>query len=305
MKLRNYMKAYLDYCEFLKGLDQKTLKAYRTDIQQFFDYIQSPRPGKAEIEEYLTYLHKQFRPKTVKRKIASVKAFYSYLEERRLLAENPFRNFRIKFREALVLPRIIPRDEIETLLNFMYRCLNENSCPSRGHLLRDIAVIEAFFSTGARVCEISGLPADSVNLNTGLILLKGKRQKERYVQITSDSALKSLRLYYAENRDAIRESGFFFVNSRNGRYSEQSIRQMLKKYCRMAGIERNIKPHMFRHSVATYLIEGGVDISCVQQILGHSSIKTTQIYIHVASAVRAEMLKKTHPRNNMNIIGAA
>lgn len=114
-----------------------------------------------------------------------------------------------------------------------------------------------------------------------------------------------LKKYYAENESAIKKSGYFFVNNRENRYTEQSIRLMLKKYTRQAGIERNITPHMFRHSFATYLIEEGVDVSCVQQILGHSSIKTTQIYIHIAAKKQAEILKEMHPRNNMNIIGVA
>ena len=101
------------------------------------------------------------------------------------------------------------------------------------------------------------------------------------------------------------KSGFFFINSRGTRYTEQSIRLMMKKYARMAGIERNITPHMFRHSFATYLIEEGVDVSCVQQILGHSSIKTTQIYIHIAAKKQAEILKELHPRNRMNILKVA
>lgn len=305
MKFKNFLNAYFDCCLFQKGLDPKTMKAYCTDLKQFFEFLQVDVPQKEDIENYSAHLQGRFKQKTVKRKIASVKAFFTYLEENGFIAESPFRKFRMKFREALILPRIIPRGEIEALLNFMYGCLNENKGPSRKQLLRDAAVIEAFFSTGARVCEISGLSADGVDLKTGLVLLNGKGKKERYVRITSDSALKTLREYYEENRVAIQESGFFFVSSRNGRYSEQSIRQMLKKYCRLAGIQRNITPHMFRHSVATYLIEDGMDISCVQQILGHSSIKTTQIYIHVAAARYAEMLKKSHPRNSMNIIGLA
>ena len=93
-----------------------------------------------------------------------------------------------------------------------------------------------------------------------------------------------------------------FLNNRGNRYTEQSIRAMLKKYAKQDGIERNITPHMFRHSFATYLIEEGVDVSCVQQILGHSSIKTTQIYIHIAAKKQAEILREMHPRNNMSII---
>lgn len=295
----------MEYCEYRKELDRKTLKAYRIDLRQYFEYICVDEPDKEKIEEYVTHLHKSYKQKTVKRKIASIKAFYNYLEETEIIAESPFRKIKVKFKETVTLPRIIPREEIEKLLNHMYQCLNENDKASRKFMLRDVAVIEVFFATGARVYEISNIRDDSINLNTGLIRLMGKGGKERYVQISNTSILEVLKKYYDENEQSIKKSGYFFVNNRESRYTEQSIRLMLKKYTKQAGIERNITPHMFRHSFATYLIEEGVDVSCVQQILGHSSIKTTQIYIHIAAKKQAEILKELHPRNNMKIVGAA
>lgn len=305
MRLEDKLAAYLEYCEYRKELDRKTLKAYRIDLRQYFEYVCVDEPDKEKIEEYVTHLHKSYKQKTVKRKIASIKAFYNYLEETEIIAESPFRKIKVKFKETVTLPRIIPREEIEKLLNHMYQCLNENDKASRKFMLRDVAVIEVFFATGARVYEISNIREDSINLNTGLIKLFGKGGKERYVQISNTSILEVLRKYYDENEQAIKKSGYFFVNNRESRYTEQSIRLMLKKYTKQAGIERNITPHMFRHSFATYLIEEGVDVSCVQQILGHSSIKTTQIYIHIAAKKQAEILKEMHPRNNMKIVGAA
>lgn len=133
----------------------------------------------------------------------------------------------------------------------------------------------------------------------------GKGGKERYIQISNKTVLEILRKYYVENEREIKKCGYFFVNNRGNRYTEQSIRFMLKKYTKNAGIETKITPHMFRHSFATYLIEEGVDVSCVQQILGHSSIKTTQIYIHVAAKKQADILRERHPRNNMKIMDAA
>lgn len=305
MRLEDKLAAYLEYCEYRKELDGKTLKAYRIDLRQYFEYVCVDEPDKEKIEEYITHLHKSYKQKTVKRKIASIKAFYNYLEETEIIAESPFRKIKVKFKETVTLPRIIPREEIEKLLNHMYQCLNENDKVSHKHMLRDVAVIEVFFATGARVYEISNIREDSINLNTGLIRLMGKGGKERYVQISNTSILEVLKKYYDENEQAIKKSGYFFVNNRESRYTEQSIRLMLKKYTKQAGIERNITPHMFRHSFATYLIEEGVDASCVQQILGHSSIKTTQIYIHIAAKKQAEILKEMHPRNNMKIAGAA
>lgn len=305
MRLEDKLVAYLKYCEYRKELDKKTLKAYRIDLRQYFEYVCMDNPDKEKIEEYITQLHKNYKQKTVKRKIASIKAFYNYLEENEIIAENPFRKIKVKFKETVTLPRIIPREEIEKLLNHMYQCLNEHNKTFRKYMLRDIAVIEVFFATGARVYEISNIREERINLNTGLIRLMGKGGKERYVQISNTSVLEVLKKYYDENKQTIRKCGYFFINNRENRYTEQSIRMMLKKYTKQAGIERNITPHMFRHSFATYLIEEGVDVSCVQQILGHSSIKTTQIYIHIAAKKQAEILREMHPRNNMQIVGAA
>ena len=227
------------------------------------------------------------------------------MEEEEIISCNPFRKIKVKFKETVTLPRIIPREEIEMLLNYMYDCLNENGLTGYKYKLRDIAVVEVLFATGARVYEISNIREDSVNLNSGQIRIMGKGGKERYVQISNSSVLAILKKYYTENEDEIKKSGSFFVNNRGNRYTEQSIRAMLKKYAKQAGIERNITPHMFRHSFATYLIEEGVDVSCVQQILGHSSIKTTQIYIHIAAKKQAEILKEMHPRNSMSIADVA
>lgn len=226
MEIRKLQERYLVFCKYRKELDDKTLKAYRIDLRQYFEWVEGEAPGKAEIEEYITKLHINFKQKTVKRKLASVKAFYSYLEEEELIEEN---------------------------------------------------------------------------LQSGLICFKGKGNKERYVQIGNYEVLKWMQEYYLENQREIEACGFFFVNNRGGRFTEQSIRLMLKKYTKAAGIRRNITPHMFRHSFATYLIEEGVDVSCIQQILGHSSIKTTQIYIHVAARKQAEILQQYHPRNSMKI----
>lgn len=305
MRLEEKVAVYLEYCEYRKELDRKTLKAYRTDLRQYFEYVCMDEPEKEKIEEFVTYLHKKYKQKTVKRKIASIKAFYSYLEENEILEESPFRKIKVKFKEAVILPRIISRRDIEKLLNHMYQCLNKNDKVTYKYILRDVAVIEMFFATGARVYEISNIQEECMNLDTGLIRLCGKGGRERYVQIGNASILEILRKYYKENKQAIQKSGHFFVNSRGSRYTEQSIRRMLKKYANQSGIERTITPHMFRHSFATYLIEEGVDVSCVQQILGHSSIKTTQIYIHIAAKKQAEILKEMHPRNHMRIVGAA
>lgn len=305
MDYKEQVKKYLEYCEYRKELDWNTLKAYRIDLRQFFEFTQEDVPEKSKIEDYIVELHKKYKQKTIKRKIASIKAYYNYLEECEIIDDNPFRKIKVKFKETTILPKIIPREEIETLLNYMHSCKKISKDNTYKYWLRDIAVIETLFATGARVYEISNIRLDCINLNTGLIKIMGKGSKERYIQVASGEILDLLKQYYKHNSEAIKKCGFFFVNSWGNRYTEDSIRLMLKKYTKLAGIDRNITPHMFRHSFATYLIEEGVDVSCVQRILGHSSIKTTQIYIHIAAKKQAEILREMHPRNRMNIIRAA
>ena len=174
MSYTEQVKKYLEYCEYRKKLDWNTLKAYRIDLRQFYDYTLESFPSKEKIEDYITELHKNFKQKTVKRKIASIKAYYAFLEEKEIISDNPFRKIKVRFKESTILPRIIPREEIEQLLNFMYIQKNKNNVKVHKFWLRDIAVIETLFATGARVYEISNIREDSVNLNTGLIRLMGK-----------------------------------------------------------------------------------------------------------------------------------
>lgn len=292
----NEMKKYLDYCKYRKELDEKTIKAYRIDLKQYFDFTKENYDNKEINEEYLTSLHKKYKQKTIKRKIASIKAFFNYLEQNDIISDNPFRKINVKFKESIILPKIIPRHEIEQLLNYMYSC-----SVSAKTVLRDLAVVEMCFATGARVSEISNMRLENIDLETGLIRLNGKGKKERFVQIISLPVLELLKEYYIENKISIDSCGYFFINNRGRRFSEQSIRLMIKKYVSLAGIRRNITPHMFRHSFATYLIEDGVDVTYVQRILGHSSIRTTQIYIHIAMKQQTEILKRCHPRIKMKI----
>lgn len=305
MTAKEQVDYYLEYCKYRKELDEKTLKAYRIDLKQYFDAVSCCDPGKEEIDQFITDLHKKYKQKTIKRKIASIRAYYNFLEEEERIGENPFRKVKVKFKEDIILPRIIPREEIECLLNFMYAYPSDLSDKEVKRRRRDQAVVEMLFATGARVSEISNLKADCVDLNSGLIRIMGKGAKERYIQIGEPEVLNLLKKYYTDNEKEIKACGYFFINQRNQRFTEQSIRGMIKKYAKQAGIERNITPHMFRHSFATYLIEEDVDISCLQRILGHSSIRTTQIYIHVAARKQADILRTKHPRNKMVIKIAA
>ena len=304
MEIREEMEQYLEFCQYRKELSRNTVKAYRIDLEQFLRYVKEDTFLRSKIEAYITELHKKYKQKTVKRKIASIKAFYQYLEEEERMKEsNPFTKIRVKFKEVESLPRIIPRNEIEKLLNCMYAIIDHSE--KKSTIYRDLTIVEIFFATGARVYEISNLKRHDIDLDNGIIRIFGKGSKERCVQIGNHDILELMKAYYQMNQEEIEQCGFFFVNQQGKRFSEQSIRRMIRKYSCQAGVSVHITPHMFRHSVATYLLEEGVDIMYIQKLLGHSSIKTTQIYLHIASKKQMEILRERHPRNQMQIQRAA
>lgn len=302
MELENLIRKYLNFCQDIRNLNIKTVTAYSIDLEQFRKVVGDSIPDKDKMLEYIAYLQKNFRPRSVLRKVASVKAFFSYLVKNEIIMDNVFDKLNITLKEPEDLPLTVPRDDIEGLMDFMHGYRDEHRDASNYRLiLRDVAVVEFLFATGARVSEVSNLTLECFDLKSGRVKLIGKRGRVRYVPIVNLSSMQTLRKYYEENEEAIISSGSFFVNNRGNRYSEQSIRRMVEKYRIMANIKEKITPHMFRHSVATYLIEDGADITLVQKILGHSSIRTTQIYIYLSLDAETKMLQELHPRNKMNI----
>ena len=182
--LDSYITEYLEYCQYRKRLDEKTLKAYRIDLKQY-TLFSSELPAclsKDTLDQYITDLHKQFKPKTVKRKIASLKAFFHYLEYRELLSENPFLKLDIRFREAKLLPKTIPFHCIQLFLSTLYA--QKEYATSEYQLrcyIRDIAVIELLFATGMRISELCSLRPSDIDMKSHNILIYGKVQrKESY-----------------------------------------------------------------------------------------------------------------------------
>lgn len=299
------IQEYLYFCTNQRRLDEKTIRAYTNDLLQFKAFCRegSLMVPRKTLESYVIGLHQRYKQKTVKRKIASLKAFYNYLEMEEKIEANPLRRIRMDFREEKVLPRTIPAAQVERLLTFMYSLQNDKDLTpwQRKNVERDLAVVELLFATGLRISELCHLRPDRVDLEQGILCIRGKGSKERYIQIANTAVLHQVKKYRAHWRKEIQAEQFFFLNRYGKRYSEQSARKMIKKYARQAGICLNITPHMFRHTFATLLLEEDVDIRYIQKMLGHSSILTTQIYTEVASRKQMEILKTKHPRNRMRV----
>lgn len=301
-ELKEEFSRYLYYCQYQKKLDTKTIAAYRNDFKNFEIFMNHyEKINKESINAYLVNLHGTYKQKSVKRKIASVKAFYSYLEGEEIISENPFYKVKTGFKEDRILPKTISSDTVEILLSFMYNLENESAFGWRKKLiLRDIVIIELLFSTGLRISELCNLRDNNFDLQEGIFCIKGKGGKERYLQIGNPDVLMKIKKYRIEFNIDIAQCGYFFVNRYGDRFSEQSARNMLYKHVNAAAITLHITPHMLRHTFATLLLEEDVDIRYIQNMLGHSSILTTQIYTSVSSKKQKEILRTKHPRNRMN-----
>ena len=303
--LQTQLNNYLEFCQFQKRLDSKTLKAYRIDLTQFIRqvlisdiYTITP----SILEKYITTLHQKYKPKTVKRKIASLKAFFHYLEYRDLIEKNPFNKIQVKFREPVILPKTIPLHTVEIFLSTIYKQQkNARTVYQRKNALRDAAVIEMLFATGMRISELCSLQVGDVNLNEGTILIYGKGAKERMIQLGNDDVIHTLLEYQTSFQDQICMCSHFFANQSGSALSDQSIRRMINRYASLAAIELHITPHMFRHTFATSLLEADVDIRYIQEMLGHSSINITEIYTHVAMSKQRDILTTKHPRRGFCI----
>lgn len=304
-EMEQHITNYLDFCALQKRLDSKTIKAYRIDLTQFTNHITEAKLADIThhtLEMYISHLHQNYQPKTVKRKIASLKALFHYFEYKDFITQNPFNKVQIKFREPIILPKTIPLHTVESLLKTIYsQQTNAKTLHQRRDALRDSAVCELLFATGMRISELCSLTVNDVNLQDGTILIYGKGAKERRLQLGNADVIAALKKYKAEFSCEIESCHNFFVNQSCKPLSDQTVRRMITKYTNLAAIDLHITPHMFRHTFATSLLEADVDIRYIQEMLGHSSINITEIYTHVAVSKQRDILTTKHPRKDFVI----
>jgi integrase/recombinase XerD len=303
-------KAFMNHCLFEKNLSSKTIKAYRIDLRQLLEFLVKKEFSieiititKIELREYLESIS-MLKPKSIKRKIATIKALFNFLEFEDIVPMNPLRKMRIRIREPRLLPKTLNLTQVGSVFKSLYSISKEHmeeKSYKYFESIRNIVVIELLFATGARVSEIANLRDEQIDVNSGDITIKGKGDKERIIQICNQETIEILRKYRRVWLNKITESGgYFLVNRLNCKLSDQSIRTIVKLICKKACIPTNVTPHAFRHTVATLLLEREVDIKYIQAILGHSSIVTTQIYTHVNREKQKQILRNKHPRKEFS-----
>jgi integrase/recombinase XerC len=248
--------------------------------------------GSAEvIRKYLAFLGEQnYSAATMARKIATLRSFYKWADRRGLAMGNPMIVIRTP-RQSKRLPKAITIDQVERLLS----APNDNDVLGR----RDRAMLETLYSTGIRVSELVGLQVADLDMNGEALKVRGKGNKERIVPLGSHAIAavqRYMELVKADPKFANRDSGPLFINKHGGRLSSRSVRRKLDKYLKAVGLDPTISPHTLRHSFATHLLDNGADLRSVQELLGHQSLSTTQVYTHLTTQRIQEAYQKAHPR---------
>jgi len=284
---------------FERGLSQNTAAAYRNDIRRYLEFLQINHINTfAEINSdpvhnlIASLSHYGMSPSSLSRNISAIRMFHRFLISERFMQSDPTADVDLP-KGGRKLPTVLNIQEIETILQ------QPDTAKSSG--LRDRTLMECLYATGVRVSEIISITQYALNAEQGFVRIIGKGSKERIVPV-GEVALAFLDRYCKEIRPALaakkRAGDILFLNMRGRPLSRVWIWKMIKTYGEMAGIEKNISPHTFRHSFATHLLEGGADLRAVQEMLGHADISTTQIYTHLDREYLKEIINTYHPRES-------
>ena len=286
--------------EHEKGFSEHTLRAYHKDLLQFDIFLKAEKRSSLEsvnhllLRRFLAVLRsKNYSKTTIARKLASIRSFFKFLIREGELVANPFEMLRTP-KQDKKLPHFLSITEVDVLLK------TPDSSTVMG--LRDMAIMETLYSTGIRVSELVGLDEGSIDFIAGMIKVQGKGKKERLVPIGSP-ATKAINKYIdsksmskKKEEKSVSRSEPLFLNKYGGRLTARSVARSLDKYLKVSGINLLTSPHTFRHSFATHLLDKGADMRSVQEMLGHSSLSTTQVYTHITTERLKNVYDKAHPR---------
>ena len=254
--------------------------------------------------KYMAELAALKKVKTVKRKLACFTGFFYFLENRGIIEENPLDKFKLKLKPASSVPETLSLKEMKCIFDAVYRPLRDNITGITKEMAeilrcRDIAVLELLFATGLRVNELCSMNFSTYDKDEQSVRILGKGGKERKLYLCNNGVINALGKYIEKRVHMDKESDAIFLNRWGKPLSCQAVRDLVRKYCKAAGIKRNITPHAFRHTFASLMKEEGVELRYIQEFLGHSSITTTQIYLHTSEKRKREILTKMHPRKKL------
>ncbi len=299
-----YIRDYEIYLRLEKSLSENSQKAYLSDLNKFFEYLSINQPGMTppdcsidELRDFTKWISDSgLGAISQARIISGLRSFYKYIRMEGIIDSNPAKLLEAP-KTGRKLPDVLSVEEIELIISSI------DLSSKQGY--RDKTIIEVLYSCGLRVSEISSLLISNINFKYQYLQVIGKGNKERLIPLGSH-ALKAINYYSSHYRSGIRiSSGYedhLFLNRFGKSLSRVTIFNIVKSCVEKAGIKKTVSPHTFRHSFATHLVEGGADLRAVQQLLGHESILTTEIYTHLNSEFLTDTIRRFHPRSNSQII---
>ncbi len=290
------LKEYVYYLRRRKGLTENTIKAYERDLEDYINHLIKYRNipdvsniNRRDILAYLKTLQKNdIKPVSITRKLSSIKGFHEYMLKESIVKEDVSYDIKTPKLEKN-LPSVLTVDEIVDLMNLV--------SGDEPLSLRNLALLELIYGSGLRVSELLNLNLQDIHFNAKYVKIVGKGKKERIVPI-NDMSIKAIKNYLANGRVHLvkEENNILFLNQYGNKLSRQGFFKILKKLANDAGINKEISPHTLRHSFATHLLESGIDLRSLQELLGHEDISTTQIYTHISKSHLKETYLKAHPR---------
>ncbi|PKD45200.1 site-specific tyrosine recombinase XerD [Rhodohalobacter barkolensis] len=295
------LKHYLQFIKLEKGLTDNSAASYENDLRRYLTFVSHTLKINGldgitlqHIEQYLEELTDlELAVSTIARNISSIRSFHEFVVVEKLAEANPAELIELP-KKAKKLPEVLNPQEVEAIIDQADRTTMAG--------IRDAAIMETLYASGMRVSELTDLEMDRLFFEIGFIRVVGKGNKERLVpvgeiaQLAIEHYIETARKEFLNPKKPTKSENKIFLNQRGGPLTRMSIWNIVNKYAQKAGIEKNVYPHIFRHSFATHLLEGGADLRAVQEMLGHTSIITTEIYTHVDRSLLHQVHKEFHPR---------
>jgi integrase/recombinase XerC len=307
---RSLIHQFIHYLSVEKNASPHTCRCYQKDLEGFEDFLKRSgmylaSSGKVElgkvdriaIRKYLSFLHRRIKKSSIARKVSSLRSFFKYLVREQMIPSNPAKSVSTPKVEK-TLPTTLTVDEVFRLMESPRHLSDKSSVGTKEKDLRDRAILELLYSSGLRVSELVGMNPNRLDLDLGIVRVMGKGRKERIVPV-GEKAREALKAYM-EERGIVEGEAALFSNSRGGRLTARSVGRLIKKYSRHSGIFQKVSPHSLRHTFATHLLDAGADIREIQEMLGHSSLSTTQRYTHISMGKLMEVYDRAHPRSIKN-----
>lgn len=292
--MNEYIENYLDYLSYQRNYSKNTILNYEEDLEFFKNYVQENKISFLEVDyafirKFYNYMDNlKYSKNTISRKISSIRSFYKYLARNSYISYNPFSLTKGPKKDKL-LPKFLYYNELEELFN---------ACNLKDLFgIRDRLILEMLYGTGMRVGELEYIKISDINFYDNSIKILGKGNKERIVYF-GDYAREILDLYLSKRKD---NNEYLFINNHENRLTSRGVRYILNKIINKTSLDTKISPHMIRHSFATHMLNEGCDLLSVQELLGHESLRATQVYTHVTNDRLKDVYLKSHPRNKKRI----